>query len=121
MLEVKGTTVMTPYPTRTATELALSLLIITAGRRLLASAPSAGSRSTMRISPRLISRFRRHLSFPSSPPGRCCAILERRPHRPPRAQPPVATGRRHEGPQSVIEIHALRRTYREIRRHPWAG
>ena len=40
---------------RVAVVLAPSLLTITAGRRLLASAPRTGSKSTQRISPRRIS------------------------------------------------------------------
>src|SRR5580658_5922010 len=54
MFVVTGTTVTTPRPKRAAVTLAPSLLTTTAGRRLLASAPRTGSRSTRRISPRRI-------------------------------------------------------------------
>ncbi len=52
--EVTGTTVITPRPSRTQSAFAPSLLTTTAGRRLFASAPRVGSRSTRRISPRRI-------------------------------------------------------------------
>src|SRR5579884_1753610 len=54
MLLVTGTTVITPRPSRAAVALARSLLTITAGRRLLASLPRTGSKSTCQISPRRI-------------------------------------------------------------------
>src|SRR5580692_11286929 len=46
--------VMTPRPRRSAEVFAPSLLTITAGRRLFASLPRAGARSTRQISPRRI-------------------------------------------------------------------
>src|SRR5215469_8721526 len=52
VLEVTGTTVITPRPRRAAAALAASLLTTTAGRILLASDPRAGSRLTWTISPR---------------------------------------------------------------------
>jgi hypothetical protein len=52
--DVTGTIVTMPRPKRSAVAFARSLLTITAGRRLLASAPSTGSRSVRRISPRRI-------------------------------------------------------------------
>ena len=54
-VEVTGTTVITPRPRRSAVVLAPSLLTMTAGRGVFASAPRDGSRSTSRISPRRIS------------------------------------------------------------------
>lgn len=54
VLLVTGTTVTTQRPSRAAIEFARSLLTISAGRRLLASLPRAGSRSASRISPRSI-------------------------------------------------------------------
>src|SRR4051812_25197680 len=45
---------MTPRPRRVAVRFAASLLTTTAGRRLLAPEPRAGSRSTALMSPRLI-------------------------------------------------------------------
>src|SRR6266571_3561694 len=51
VFDVRGTTVITPRPRRAAAMLAPSLLTITAGRRLEASAPLTGSKSTKRISP----------------------------------------------------------------------
>jgi hypothetical protein len=56
MFDVTGTMVITPRPKRAAVELAPSLLTMTAGRRLFASAPLTGSKSTRRISDRCISR-----------------------------------------------------------------
>src|SRR5580692_4404021 len=56
--------VMTPRPRRSAEVFAPSLLTITAGRRLFASAPRAGSRSTRQISPRRISQYRRRSWHP---------------------------------------------------------
>src|SRR5215471_14685545 len=52
VLEVTGTTVITPRPRRVAAALAASLLTTTAGRIFLASDPRAGSRLTWTISPR---------------------------------------------------------------------
>jgi hypothetical protein len=52
VLEVTGTTVITPRPSRAAVLLAASLLTTTGGRVLLAADPRAGSRSTVTISPR---------------------------------------------------------------------
>src|SRR5215469_319300 len=52
VLEVTGTTVITPRPRRVAAALAASLLTTTAGRILFASDRRAGSRLTWTISPR---------------------------------------------------------------------
>src|SRR5215471_1906994 len=52
VLEVTGTTVITPRPRRVAVALAASLLTTTAGRILFASDPRLGSRLTWTISPR---------------------------------------------------------------------
>ncbi|AAK44696.1 Putative uncharacterized protein [Mycobacterium tuberculosis variant bovis] len=54
VLLVTGTTGTTPRSRRIAAALALSLLTITAGRRIFAALPRAGSRSTCQISPRSI-------------------------------------------------------------------
>src|SRR5664279_2054229 len=65
-LLVTGTTVTTPRPSRAAVAFALSLLTITAGRRLLDSLPRTGSRSTSRISPRRIGQSVRGHVLPGS-------------------------------------------------------
>ncbi|CNL47644.1 Uncharacterised protein [Mycobacterium tuberculosis] len=54
VLLVTGTTGTTPRSRRIAAALALSLLTITAGRRIFAALPRAGSRSTCQISPHSI-------------------------------------------------------------------
>src|SRR5919109_989641 len=64
MLDVTGTTVTTPRPSRVAVMFAPSLLTITAGRRLAVSAPRVGSRSTILISPRRIRLEARRLPSP---------------------------------------------------------
>ena len=51
VLLVTGTTVTTPRPSLEAAALARSLLTTIAGRRLFASLPRVGSRSTSRTSP----------------------------------------------------------------------
>src|SRR4051794_2758240 len=63
-LLVTGTIVTTPRPRRAATALARSLLTSTAGRRLFASLPRTGSRSTSRISPRRIGHAVRGCRLP---------------------------------------------------------
>ena len=76
VFDVTSTTVTTPRPRRCAVLLAPSLLTMTAGRCLSASAPRTGSRSTSRISPRRIRparpqpwvpRVRRRRPFPTLP------------------------------------------------------
>ena len=54
IIDVTGTTVTTPRPRRVAVMFAPSLLTMIAGRRLFASEPIAGSKSTLWISPRSI-------------------------------------------------------------------
>src|SRR3954464_13554324 len=64
MLLVTGMTVTTPRCRRAAVALAWSLLTMIAGRRLAASFPSTGSRSTSRTSPRSIVQPVAHGDFP---------------------------------------------------------
>ena len=95
VFELTGTTVMTSRPRRSAEPFAPSLLTITSGRRVLASAPRTGSRSTRQIS--LGASASRYRSYPRVPHRRLATTLPTPPRsrvrvlRPSGGPPPCAT------------------------------
>src|SRR2546428_4837124 len=122
MFDVIGSTVITPRPRRAATALAPSLLTMTAGRRLLASEPRPGSKSTTRISPRRIRKEGHQRRWtPTTSPHRWPPIHARPLHRPPPSPKHAVSALPCGRPPTAIHSPLSWRTDRESRHPPRAN